>query len=174
MNYLLFAYYDNSVENTEEKTEEIGIKLAEHMTSGQVKFMYGEKHAIFHFASKGDFQDTSDVIFFISEEVSGFEYLLTKKGRDYSSNLDEDNLSHLMSLKNVTPKKHTPTPPKLRTKNLGNNETFMDLADIIFNLKRPDVCNLTIDELLDKIGNQGMESLTELEKQKLDEYSKSL
>jgi hypothetical protein len=50
----------------------------------------------------------------------------------------------------------------------------MDLADIIFNLKRPDVCNLTIDELLDKIGNQGMGSLTELEKQKLDEYSKSL
>jgi hypothetical protein len=174
MNYLLFVYYDDTVENSEEKTNEIGTKLVEHITSGQVKFMYGNKHAIFHFACKGDFQDTSDVIFFISEEISGFEYLLTKKGRDYSSNLDEDNLNHLMSLKNVKPKTHTPTAPKLRTKNLGDSETFMGLADMIFNLKRPDVCDLTLDELLDKIGNQGMDSLTELEKQKLDEYSKSL
>jgi hypothetical protein len=172
MNYLLFAYYNNSVENTEEKTEEIATKIAEHMTSGQVKFMYGEKHGIFHFASQGDFQDTSDVVFFISEEVPGFEYLLTKKGRDYASNLDEDNLSHLMSLKNVKPKNQT--PPKLRTNNLKGDDSFMDIADLIFNLKRPDVCNLTIDELLDKIGDKGMGSLTELEKQKLDEYSKSL
>jgi hypothetical protein len=50
----------------------------------------------------------------------------------------------------------------------------MDMADIIFNFKRPEVCNLTLDELLDKIGNEGIESLSELEKKKLDEYSKSL
>ena len=64
--------------------------------------------------------------------------------------------------------------PKLRTNNLKGDDSFMDIADLIFNLKRPDVCNLTIDELLDKIGDKGMGSLTELEKQKLDEYSKSL
>ena len=78
MNYLLFTYFDNTVENAEEKTQEIGTKLAEHMTSGQVKFMFGEKHAIFHFAYKGDFQDVSDILFFISEEVSGFEYVASR------------------------------------------------------------------------------------------------
>ena len=174
MNYLLFVYYDNTVENSEEKTQEIGTKIAEHMTSGQVKFMYGEKHAILHFGYKGEFEDVSDVVFFISEELTGFEYFLTKKGRDYSSNFDEDNLTHLMSLKTITPKKHTPTPPKLRTKDLKGDESFIDLADIMFNFKRPEVCNLTLDELLDKISKDGMNSLSDIEKQKLDEYSKSL
>ena len=172
MNYLLFVYYDNTVENSEDKTQEIGTKLAENMTSGQVKFMYGDKHAIFHFAYKGEFQDVSDVVFFISEELPGFEYLITKKGRDYSSNFDEDNLNHLMSLKNTTPKKKP--LPKLRTRDLKGGEHFMDLSDIINSFKRPEVCNLTLDELLDKISNEGMESLSELEKQKLEEYSKSL
>ena len=174
MNYLLFVYYNTDVQNTEEKTQEIGTKLADHMTSGQIKFMYGERHSIFHFAYKGDFQDVSDVMFFISEEMSGFEYLITKKSRDYTSNFDEDNLNHLMSLKNVTPKKHKPIPPKLRTNDLKGDETFMDLADIILNFKRKDVCNLTLDELLDKINEQGINSLSEIEKQKLEEYSKSL
>jgi hypothetical protein len=79
-----------------------------------------------------------------------------------------------MSLKNVTPKKHKPTPPKLRTNDLKGDETFMGLADIILNFKRKDVCNLTLDELLDKINEQGINSLSEIEKQKLEEYSKSL
>jgi hypothetical protein len=174
MNYLLFVYYNAEVENSEEKTQEIGTKLAEHMTSSQVKFMYGDRHAIFHFGCKSEYIDVSDVVFFISEEVVGFEYLLTKKGRDYSSNFDKDNLEHLMTLKNTTPKKHKPTPPKLRTKDLEGGETFMDIADLIMNFKRKEVCNMTLDELLDKISAQGMNSLSELEKEKLYEYSKSL
>jgi hypothetical protein len=172
MNYLLFVYYNVDVENTEEKTQEIGTKLAEHMTSGQIKFMYGEKHAIFHFGCKVDFESTSDVINFISEEISGFEYLLTKKGRDYSSNFDEDNLEHLMSLKNTTPKKHKPAAPKLRTNDLKGDEPFMDLADIIMNFKRKEVCNMTLDELLDKISKVGYDSLTGEEKKALDNLSK--
>jgi hypothetical protein len=174
MNYLLFVYYNDTVENSEEKTQEIGTKLADHMTSGQVKFMYGERHAIFHFAYKGDFQDVSDVMMFINEELEGFEYLITKKSKDYSSNFDEDNLNHLMSLKNTTPKKRKPTPPRLRTKDLNGEDTFMDIADLFLHFKKPNVCNLTLDELLDKISEQGMESLSEIEKEKLEEYSKSL
>jgi hypothetical protein len=50
----------------------------------------------------------------------------------------------------------------------------MDIADILINLKRKEVCNLSLDELLDKISDKGMESLSEIEKQKLEEYSKSL
>jgi hypothetical protein len=53
---------------------------------------------------------------------------------------------------------------KLRTKNLGNNEPFFDIADLIMNFKRPEICDMTLDELLDKIGSEGMESLSELER----------
>jgi hypothetical protein len=79
-----------------------------------------------------------------------------------------------MSLKNTTPKKHKPAAPKLRTNDIKDGEPFLDLSKLILNLKRKEVCNLTLDELLDKIGNEGIESLSDLERQKLDEYSKSL
>jgi hypothetical protein len=176
MNYLLFVYYDNSVEDSEKKTNEIAVTLADHMTSGQVKFMYGENHAIFHFGCKGDFQNVSDVLVFISEEITGFQYLLTKKSRDFSSNFEEDNLEHLMSLRDVKPKKHKPNQPKINYDFKPNDggKDFMDIADIILNFKRKEICNLTLDELLDKISDMGLESLTEVEKQKLEEYSKSL
>lgn len=175
MNYLLFVYYNADVENSEQKTQEIGTKLAEHITSGQVKFMYGDRHAIFHFGCKSEFVDVSDVVYFISDEISGFEYLLTKKNKDYSSNFDEDNLNHLMSLRSTKPKKHKPTPPKINFEFKPNegSKDFMDIADILINLKRKEVCNLSLDELLDKISDKGMESLSEIEKQKLEEYSKS-
>ncbi len=71
---------------------------------------------------------------------------------------------------------HTPTPPKINHefKASKDGESFMAIADIIMNLKRPKVCNMTLDELLDKISQQGMESLSDVEKQKLEEYSKSI
>ena len=36
------------------------------------------------------------------------------------------------------------------------------------------VCDLTLDEILDKISQNGIESLTRAEKDKLDEYSKQI
>ena len=144
------------------------------MTSKEVKFVFGDRHAIFHFTSGLPIDEMAGWIDIIVNDLNCFEYFLIPKPRNSASNLDKDNLDYLLSLKKTIKKKHTPTPPKLRTNNLKFNESFMDIADLIFNLKRPDVCNLTIDELLDKIGDQGMGSLTELEKQKLDEYSKSL
>jgi len=176
MNYLLFVYYDETVEDSEQKTNDIGIALADHITSGQVKFMYGERHSILHFGCKENFETVADFLSLISEDITGFQYFLTKKGRDYSSNLGEDNLDHLMSLRDVKPKKHKPTAPKINydfKPNEGGKD-FLDIADIILKLNRKEICNLTLDELLDKISEQGMESLTEVEKQKLEEYSKSL
>ena len=38
--------------------------------------------------------------------------------------------------------------------------------------KNEDVCNMTLDDLLDKILDKGIESLSEIERKKLEEYSK--
>lgn len=178
MNYLLFAYFDKTVKNAEKKTQEIGTKIAEHMTSGQIKFMYGPTHAVFHFGYKGEFQDVSDVIFFICEEIGNFEYFVTKKSKDYASNFGQENLDHLMTLKKtISPKKN-----KIENTNKNKENTnqrkfinpFIEYSDIINRFRKPSVCNMTLDELLDKISDQGMESLSDLEKQKLEEYSKSI
>jgi hypothetical protein len=62
--------------------------------------------------------------------------------------------------------------PKMKPN--SNGDDFFDISNFIMNFKKNEVCNMTLDELLDKIGSEGMDSLSELEKQKLEEYSKSL
>ena len=174
MNYLLFSYYDETIEDSENKTQQIATMISENLASGNVKFIYGSKHAIFHFDAKGPIEDIQDVLFFVNEEVGGFEYFLTKKPTTTVSNLDEDNLNDFLSLRNTTPK---PKQKKLRIPKMkpnSNGDDFFDISNFIINFKKNEVCNMTLDELLDKIGSEGMDSLSELEKQKLEEYSKSL
>ena len=178
MNYLLFVYYDNTVEDSELTTNEIALQLADQMTSKEAKFMFGDKHAIFHFSSDMKIDEMGGWIEIISEDLNCFQYILTPKPRNLDSNMSQDNLDHLLSLKKTNPKKYTLTPPNIRTVfrdfRSENDDSFRDIADIIMGLKREEVCNLTLDGLLDKMVDEGVNSLTELEKQKLEEYSKSL
>jgi hypothetical protein len=175
MNYLLFVYYDDTVKESEEKTNQIAGQIADVMTSKEIKFMFGDKHAIYHFASDLSLSEMGELLNIISFEVTGFEFFLTQKTKHNFSNFPEENVEHLLSLRKTTPKKKTaPVKPGLRTNDIRGGESFFDIADLILNIKRPEVCNLTLDELLDKMVDQGVDSLTELEKKKLEEYSKSI
>ena len=168
MNYLLFVYYDETVENSEEKTNQIAKQIADVMTSKEIKFMFGDKHAIYHFASDLSLSEMGELLNIISFELTGFEFFLTQKTKHNFSNFPEENVEHLLTLKKTSPKKKPlPINPGLRTNDIRGR-------DIILNFQRPEVCNLSLDELLDKMVDQGMDSLTELEKKKLEEYSKSI
>ena len=56
-----------------------------------------------------------------------------------------------------------------------NEEEFIKnyLSSIDYKEKNEDICNLTLDEILDKITDNGINSLTKSEKNKLNEYSKN-
>lgn len=164
MNYLLFVYYDNTVENSEEKTNEIGGSIADQMSSKEVKYMFGDKHAIFHFASGLPIDEMAGWIDIIVDDLDCFEYFLIPKPNKSVSNMPKDNLEHLLSLKK------TRKPKQKKELNFFDNDPF-DFLNLIKNFNQR--CNLTLDELLDKIGDSGLASLTDLEKQKLDEYSQS-
>jgi hypothetical protein len=174
MNYLLFVYYHTDVKNSEQKTQEIGALISDVMTSKEIKFMYGDIHSIFNFSSNLSFDEMKGFVDIVVDDVQEFEYILIPKPRNIGSNFNEDNLKHLLSLKKKPKEKFKPVTPKLRTNDIRDGETFMDIADIILNLKRPEVCNLTLDELLDKMVDQGIESLSDIERKKLEEYSKSI
>lgn len=175
MNYLLFVYFDSTVEDYDNLTNEIATRISEQISSNEVKFMYGDKHAILHFASKLDITEMAEWVNIINDELECFQYFLVPKPRTSESNMPKDNLEHLLSLRKSKPTKHKPTPPKIKYDFKPNDDnSFMDLADILLKIKRPEVCNMTLDELLDKMVDQGVDSLTELEKQKLEEYSKSI
>lgn len=170
MNYLLFVYYTSDVNDSDNFTNEIATRISEQISSNEVKFMYGDRHAILHFASKLDITEMAEWVNIINDELECFQYFLVPKPRTSESNMPKDNLEHLLSLR-----KSKPTPPKIKYDFKPNDDnSFMDLADILLKFKRPEVCNMTLDELLDKMVDQGVDSLTESEKQKLDEYSKTL
>ena len=176
MNYLLFVYYDDTIKDSESTTNEIAKQIADQMTSNEAKFMFGDKHAIFHFASDLPIDEMGGWIDIINDGLNCFQYFLTPKSRTSASNMAKDNLEHLLSLRKTKTKKYRPTPPKINYDFIPKKEgeSFMDIADLILNFKRKEVCNMTLDELLDKISQEGLESLSDLEKQKLEEYSKSL
>ena len=104
MNYLLFVYYNVDVVDSEQMTNEIGMSISDKMTSKEVKFMFGDKHAIFHFASNLTIDEMSGWVDIILDDLDCFEYFLVPKPRKYESNFDKDNLNHLLSLKKTVKK----------------------------------------------------------------------
>ena len=167
MNYLLFIFYEETTENTEEKTQEIAFEVSKEMTSNEAKLISGEKNAIIHFSSDLHIEYVSEWVNVIFNDLDSPQYFLIPKPNKTSSNIPKDHLDYLLSLK----KTRTQTPKQKKEFNFFDNDPF-DFLNLIKNFN--ECCNLTLDELLDKIIDSGLASLTKLEKQKLDEYSKSI
>lgn len=173
MNYLLFVYYNEDMKTPDVTTENIGAELSKIMSSNQVKFMFGDKHSIYHFASDFSVDEIDDFLCLVSAEFENFNYFLTQKTKNIKSNFDQDNLLHLLTLRNTNSRKQTP-PKSFEFKlDVGGGEDFARMAETLMTFLPKKGCTLTMDELLDKINDQGINSLTEDEKSKLDEYSKN-
>lgn len=174
MNYLLFTYYDETVTDESFKTKEIATSISDCLSTGNVKYFFGPKFAIFHFQAKVTILDIEDVLFFIKEEIGDFEYFLTKKPTSIVSNFTKDVLDDFLSLKSDGLR------PKMEGKKLKPNankpkfDSIFDNISDLLNFKNKMVCNLSLDDLLDKILETGIDSLTTLEMEKLNEYSKNI
>jgi hypothetical protein len=157
----------------DETTANIGGELSKIMSSNQIKYMFGDRHAIYHFASDFSTNEIDDFLCLVSAEYGDFNFFLTQKSKNLASNFDEDNLLHLLTLRNTNKKKQTP-PKKIEFNlEIGGGEEFSRMTDTIMKFLPKKECELTMDELLDKIGSEGINSLTKEEKSKLDEYSKN-
>ena len=167
MNYLLFIFYEETTENTEEKTQEIAFEVSKEMTSNEAKLISGGKHAIIHFSSDLHIEYVSEWVNVIFNDLGSPQYFLIPKPNKTSSNIPKDHLDYLLSLKKTRKQK----PKQKKEFNFFDNDPF-DFLNLIKNFN--ECCNLTLDELLDKIIDSGLASLTKLEKQKLDEYSQSI
>lgn len=167
MNYLLFIFYEETTENTEEKTQEIAFEVSKEMTSNEAKLISGGKHAIIHFSSDLHIEYVSEWVNVIFNDLDSPQYFLIPKPNKTSSNIPKEHLDYLLSLKKTRKQK----PKQKKEFNFFDNDPF-DFLNLIKNFN--ECCNLTLDELLDKIIDSGLASLTKLEKQKLDEYSQSI
>lgn len=176
MKYILFVYRCDDKKNETEFVSGIAHEISPIVKSDEIKFIFGETNAVFHFETEMSFPELNIYMDLVSKDFENFTYFLIPKGKNFASNMDETNLNHLMELypdkKKRKPKKGIFELPKINF----NEEEFIKnyLTSFDFKEKNEDTCTLTVDEILDKILDKGIKSLTDAEKNKLDEHSKNI
>ena len=177
MKYLLFVYPCDENWNKEETNLKIAEELSTISKCDDITYVFGDNHTIFHFESDMCQPELTIYIDLIYEEVPDFMYVLVQSAKSVGSNMDGDHLNHLLKLNKKGRKPKTnPIKNVLSDNQPGFNvEKFMEEHNNrVIEFLKNQTCDLTMDEILDKITDQGIDSLTTAEKDKLDEYSKQI
>ena len=168
MRYLLFVY---KCEDTKTEGKKLNNIIAEEIskitTSDEVKYVYGDNHGIFHFDTTLSFEELDIYLRLVVEDTDQFMYVITQSVSTFTSNMNQNHLDYLKEIQKTD-----------QEKNLFYDNTELETEDYEFdyvlNVKENLECNLTIDEILDKINDYGITSLSDNEKKKLENYSKSI
>lgn len=182
MKYLMFVYGESDDVSSDEVTKKIAEELQPiTYSNSQIKYMYGNGNAIFHFNSELKFSEMSIYADIVIKEFKDFMYLLIPFDGEVSSNAGDERIKHLMDLEEKDVENN-------KTKHISDFKNFIHNEDVIYDIfinlindgdyffdnqkKKNDICEMTLDELLDKILDKGINSLTDIERKKLEEYSK--
>jgi hypothetical protein len=177
MKYLLFVYPCNEEWDSTESNQKIAEELSTISKSDEIKYVYGENHSIFHFDSTLSPSEMNTYVELIKDEMSEFMFVLVQGVKSVESNMEGSHLEHLLRV-NKRGRKPKSNPIK---ETLQNNQPGFDITKLMEEYKthvqeflKNETCDLALDEILDKITDQGIGSLTRAEKDKLDEYSKQI
>ena len=154
-----------------EQCEEIAHGLEPFVDSPHLKFQYRSGVIIFHFASEIQLEDIHEFVELTSNELYD-SFILTEYNDNVSVFMTDDMKEHLFDLE-------TETEGAITFDLLPENQewTFDDEDgedDIMTDLMKQVKKNLqlpTLDQLLDKVVEHGVDSLTPYEKATLDNYS---
>ena len=167
--YLLTVFGDFKTKTT---CEEIAFAFQPIVDSAHLKFQYTNGVLIFHFASEMDMEDIHEFLevtshylydsFILSEYTDKVSVFMPSKIKDHLFDLDNCD----MEFERIIVDK--PDDSQFEDE-MEDNDEFVALLlnQLRGNMKQP-----SLDELLDKINNNGVESLTSYEKGILDNYSK--
>jgi len=179
--YMLFVFGDFT--DLEIFTQELSMQFLPLVSSHYLKFTYGEYGAVFHFRSNETFSDLKQYVEMILEGITS-QYFLMEKTKNAEIVMDKKLKKDFLGIdgKNKTDENKTGTInvddfKDERIKNIKNVtlEFMMPIMDpeSLFNIDTTyQVVEPTVDEILEKITEKGIESLTEREKQILDNYGK--
>lgn len=180
MKYLMFVYGENNLFDGDQITTKIGEEIQPIVNSDQIKYIYGDGSAVFHFQSDLKFEEMSIYCDILFEELEGFMFILIPFNNKIHSNAGDERIDHLLDI-NFGKKK--PNKNIFNLDEFKYNDEFFDIFINIINAPNPiesfigqkveGVCDMTLDELLDKINEKGLKSLTQSELNKLEEYSKT-
>ena len=151
-----------------EQCEEIAHCLEPLVDSTHLKFQYRSGVIIFHFESEIQMEDIHEFVELTSYPMYD-SFILTEYNDNVSVFMTDDMKQHLFDLETETEGAIT---FEFETKN--DFDISYDEDDIVTALMNQVKKNLqipTLDQLLDKVVDNGVESLTPYEKATLDNYS---
>ena len=153
---------------------EIALTLTPIVDSPHLKFQSSHGALIFHFASEVNQEEIHDYIqgslfglidsFILVEYTDKVSVCMTKELKDHLFDLENDS----QDVMNIS----------MDMSNIKNNSDFIedeeddDFVALLLNQVKEKVKKPSLDYILDKIANKGMDSLSQFEKDTLDLYSK--
>lgn len=179
--YMLFLYGDFA--ESEKITEDITSQLVTITSSEYLKFTYGEYGAAIHFRSKELFSELKEYMDMVFNDITDQYFLVEIKG-NYDIKMPRKMKKDFLNIDGIVKKEETKNgainveeEKKNRINNIKNFsfEMFLPILDedaFLRDMKK-EKKEPTVDEILDKIAEKGIQSLTESEKNILDNYGKS-
>lgn len=188
--YLLFVFGDMRVEGSQDEIAASLITITKHE---KLKFIYGDYHMVLNLETDLPFDELKEFIYEVLKSER-FEYFLMPTSDKTSVKLPNEMAQHLFDLENETENVFIFTQENVedikRRNKAGDEELdmiinyFLSENNLSFDDEDEEEDMLikkiqreqkevkpSIDELLEKIVENGIESLTLQEKQLLDEYS---
>jgi|TARA_R110000868_G_scaffold242870_2_gene498407 hypothetical protein len=178
MKHILFVYPCDEKWDKEKSNLKIAEEISRISKSDEVNYVFGDNHSIFQFEANMNQPELTIYVDLIKDEMEDFMYVLVQTSKLLTSNMDPEHLEHLQKKpkRGRKPKKESPLKKLFSSEDSEFDvKKFMEehnerVEEFYIN----QVCDLTLDEILDKISQNGMDSLTRTEKDKLDEYSKQI
>ena len=168
--YLLTVFGDF---NTDAICREVAISLTPVIDSPNLKFQFTKVVLIFHFASEMDISDIHEYLEMTSYELYE-SFILSEYTDKVSVFMSDENKKHLFNLdtNEGTDGMEMVLIPKNGVQYMDNTEDDEFVA-LLLNEVKKHIKTPTLDQLLEKIKNEGVDSLTPFEKGTLDNYSKN-
>ena len=165
--YLLTVFGNFESENC----EEIAHCLEPIVDSTHLKFQYRSGVIIFHFESEIQMADIHEFVELTSYDLYD-SFILSEYNDKVSVFMTDDLKSHLFDLDNETEDTITfDLEPRNGFDMSYNEEDEDDIVTTLMNQIKKNLQVPTLDQLLDKVSDNGVESLTPYEKATLDNYS---
>jgi len=168
--YLLTVFGDF----TSEKCNEIAQLMEPLIDSENLKFYFRSGSIIFYFGSNFQLSDVHDFLDMISDELFDI-FILVEHNETVTVFMTDEMKEHLFNLEEESGEMVIDLDPNNKSQSIyDEDEDEDDISTILMNQIKNNLKNIqvpSLDELLDKVSEKGIESLTEFELKTLNNYS---
>ena len=174
--FMLFLFGDFSL--TETFADEISYQLISVVTSKFLKFNYGEFGMVCHFRSGETFDNLKEYIDMVLNDITE-QYFLVEVGDGFDIKMDRKLKKEFLNIDGEKTENKNGSIEVNEISVKTNKKEMDNMFHMLFPIMDPNFFKKeeeiqkepSVDEILDRISEEGVESLTEREKQILDNYA---